>query len=263
VDERRIPHRVRGIRAGDNGTNPRPTISAEHGHMASKLSNSRGESPLLPSLVFVAVARPEGDRVSVGDGSTRDVKAQPRLHAGDRAVGVDGPALVGLAAAGPDDHLCAGPRALAGRAHALRRAADDSGGVDLSKCVARSGFAGRRRCGVRRRRHCSCPRGRSAGVFLLSPTQAAVTPAAGTGLRRAGDGQVSHPRPERRAIGGRLSAGAGGDSPSGSRGARPARRRPSARSRNRPGPGCRTCSRACAPEWPRSPSRWCAAAPRP
>src|SRR5690242_8830767 len=57
-----------------------------------------------PPLIGPAVAGPEDDLRAVGGGGGVRVHAQPGLHPGDGAGGVDGPLLVRLAVAVPDDH---------------------------------------------------------------------------------------------------------------------------------------------------------------
>src|SRR3954471_10720726 len=62
-----------------------------------------GSGPHTPLLVGSAVAGPEDDLCAVGGGGPGGIAAQPGLHSGDRAVGVDVPLLVGLTVAVPDD----------------------------------------------------------------------------------------------------------------------------------------------------------------
>src|SRR5882724_4340056 len=58
-----------------------------------------------PLLIAAAVAGPQLGQRPVGGAPTAHVQAEPRLHTGDRAVGVECPLLVRLAVAGPDLHL--------------------------------------------------------------------------------------------------------------------------------------------------------------
>src|ERR1022692_624658 len=58
-----------------------------------------------PLLVGLAVARPQLGQGAVGGARARDVQAQSGLDAGDGAVGVELPLLVGAAVTGPDLHL--------------------------------------------------------------------------------------------------------------------------------------------------------------
>ena len=74
---------------------------------------------LAPLLVGLAVAGPQDDLRAVGGGGAGGVQAQPGLHTGDRAVGVDVPLLVGLTVAVPDDHLGAVGTTLAVRVQTL------------------------------------------------------------------------------------------------------------------------------------------------
>src|SRR3954471_1397160 len=75
-----------------------------------------------PLLVGAAVAGPDLDLGAVGGGAAGHVEAQPRLHAGDRAVAVDVPLLVGAAVTVVD----VDPRARRGRlaVHVQALAAD-------------------------------------------------------------------------------------------------------------------------------------------
>src|ERR1035438_6088467 len=58
-----------------------------------------------PLLVGLAVAGPQLNQGAVARASPGHVQAQPGLHAGDGAVGVELPLLVRPAVAGPDLHL--------------------------------------------------------------------------------------------------------------------------------------------------------------
>src|SRR5687767_15014866 len=49
------------------------------------------------------MARPQMDHGAVGGAIAAGIQTQPRLHAGDGAIGVDVPLLIGLAIAVPDD----------------------------------------------------------------------------------------------------------------------------------------------------------------
>src|SRR4051812_10974455 len=72
-----------------------------------------GSSATSPSLVVPAVAGPEDQLRAVGSRGAVGVQAQARLHAGDRAVGVEIPLLIGLPVAVPDDRRGAVGGALA------------------------------------------------------------------------------------------------------------------------------------------------------
>src|SRR5690348_9671368 len=61
-----------------------------------------------PALVGGGRAGPEDDDCAVGRRVAVDVQAQAGLRAADRAVGVDGPALVGATVAVPHLHFAAG-----------------------------------------------------------------------------------------------------------------------------------------------------------
>src|SRR5207302_8369298 len=71
--------------------------------------------PLVPGppLVAAAVARPQLDQRAVAGACPTPVEAEPRLGAGDRAVSVEVPLLVGRAVTRPDIRLGAGAGALA------------------------------------------------------------------------------------------------------------------------------------------------------
>src|SRR3954453_14549614 len=80
------------------------------------LLSSAAQAPL---LVRSACAAPQLDLRAVGGCLAGGVEAQPRLHAGDRAVGVDVPLLVRLAVAVPDHRRGAVGGSLAGGVKAL------------------------------------------------------------------------------------------------------------------------------------------------
>ena len=70
----------------------------EHAHGPSTTRFLRRVGSVLsegPLLVAAAVARPELDQGAVGGGGSGHVQAQARLDAGDGAVGVDVPLLIG------------------------------------------------------------------------------------------------------------------------------------------------------------------------
>src|SRR3954453_19980508 len=66
-------------------------------------------SALGPLLVARAVTGPEDQQGAVGGSGAVRAQAQAGLHAGDRAVGVQVPLLVGPAIAVPDEHPGARP----------------------------------------------------------------------------------------------------------------------------------------------------------
>src|SRR4051794_36569108 len=82
--------------AGSPGGDARPSASIRCPANLSRRSVAG------PALVAAAVARPQRDGRAVGRPLTGHVQTQARLDAGDGAVGVDPPLLVGPTGAGPD-----------------------------------------------------------------------------------------------------------------------------------------------------------------
>src|SRR3954454_10664998 len=102
---RRTPPRTSPFVRGD-----RTRWSGPHG------AASAAQGPL---LVGAVEALPELDLGAVGGAERAGVQAEPGLHAGDGAVGVDVPLLVVLAVAVPDDRGGAVGRAASGGVQTL------------------------------------------------------------------------------------------------------------------------------------------------
>src|SRR3954462_11767885 len=101
------------------------------------MTSALGQAPL---LVAAPVAGPQLDQSAVGGGGVGHVQAEPGLHAGDGAAGVDLPLLVRSAVAVPDLDPGAGRGLVVVGVQALGAVVDGEpaarGGPDLARAAA-------------------------------------------------------------------------------------------------------------------------------
>ena len=150
------------LRPGDM----RPGVEAGPPRPPERCPSRARSDAQAPLLVGGAGAGPELELRAVGGAEGGGVQAQPRLHAGDRAVGVDVPLLVGLAVAVPDDR----GGAVAGAAAATRRGTCcRTPSAACPRCTSSAGWSGRgsptaglRAVGGHRARHVHAPAGLAA-----------------------------------------------------------------------------------------------------